>query len=190
MLRLTATAKLVIHYMALRHLVDGVPYVTFKELVQRLGVSERRLRSVMQELRQVGLVEAYMDPSRGRSLLYRLAFSNFDFDAPRVEPGLYYIDLPRGAKIPNDLTFRAYSIIRASQLLLYTPTFARRKVLFRLTKCTCSIKPYGPQTLEEARALANAGGVATVVFSSEVDEVDLDAQSLIYTARISIYRKV
>ncbi|WP_257719871.1 hypothetical protein [Pyrobaculum ferrireducens] len=43
--------------------------------------------------------------------------------------------------------------------------------------------------MEEAKALANTGGVATVVFSSEVDEVDLDAQSLIYTARISIYRK-
>lgn len=110
MLRLTPTAKLVINYMAIRHLVDGATYVTFKELVERLGISERRLRALMQELRQAGLVEAYINPSRGRALLYRLAFNNFNFDSPIVEPGLYYIDLPPNAKIPGDLTLRTFSI--------------------------------------------------------------------------------
>ncbi|MGC9118701.1 MAG: helix-turn-helix domain-containing protein [Thermoproteus sp.] len=183
MLRLTPTAKLVINYMALRHLVDGARYVTFRELVERLGVSERRLRSVVQELRRAGLVEAYLDPSKGRAILYKLSFNNFEFDAPRVRTGLYYIDLPPDAKIPGDLTFKAYSIIRASRLLLYTQTFASRKELFRLTKCTCSIKRYGEESLTEALEVARSGGIAAVVFSSAVDEVDVVGKSL-YRRRI------
>ncbi|RFA94544.1 helix-turn-helix domain-containing protein [Pyrobaculum aerophilum] len=188
MLRLTPTAKLVINYMAIRHLVDGATYVTFKELVERLGISERRLRALMQELRQAGLVEAYINPSRGRALLYRLAFNNFNFDSPIVEPGLYYIDLPPNAKIPGDLTLRTFSIIRASKLLLYTPVFANRKSLFTLTKCTCTIKPYSEEALAEARAVADSQGVATVVFSSEIDRVEINGANLISSAGVKIYK--
>jgi len=178
---LPPTAKLVVAYMALQHLLRGRSYVTIRELEQELKVSRRRLRTVLAELRRRDLLRVYLDPTRGKSHLYALAFDNFELDVPTVRPGVYYIDLPPEAKIPHDLTFRAYSIIRASDILLYTPIFENRKRLFYLTRCVCVVKPYTPEAVEEARQAARGGGkVVAVVYSSQIDRVEVpkDAAAL------------
>lgn len=175
--KLTPAAKLVVTYMALQHLLRGRGYVTIKELQAELQISQRRLRSVLAELRRRGLVKVYMDPAQGRLHLYALAFDNFELDVPAVRPGVYYIDLPPETKIPYDLTFRAYSIIRASDLLLYTPTFENKKRLFYLTRCVCTIRPYTPETIEEARQEAERGKVVAVIYSSQADKVKVPEDS-------------
>ena len=169
--RLPPVAKLVVTYMALRHLLKGRGYVTIRELQQELQVSQRRLRSVLADLRRRGLVKAYLDPARGRAHLYSLAFDSFDLDVPPVRPGVYYIDIPLDAKIPHDLTFRAYAVIRASDILLYTSHFENKKRLFYLTRCVCAVKPYTPEAVEEARQAATRGKVVSVIYSSQIDDI-------------------
>lgn len=90
---------------------------------------------------------------------------------PQVRPGVYYIDVPPNAKIPHDFTFRAYSVIRASDVLLYTPHFERKKRLFYLTRCVCAVKPYTPEAAEEARQAAARGKVASVIYSPQIDDI-------------------
>jgi hypothetical protein len=169
--RLPPVAKLVVTYMALQHLLKGRGHVTIRELQQELQISQRRLRSVLADLRRQGLVKAYLDPALGRSHLYSLAFDSFDLDVPQLRPGVYYIDVPPDAKIPHDLTFRAYSIIRASDVLLYTPHFENKKRLFYLTRCICSVRPYTPEAAEEALQATTHGKVVSVIYSSQIDDI-------------------
>ncbi len=104
----------------------------------------------MADLRRRGLVKAYLNPARGRAHLYSLVFDSFDLDVPPVGLGVYYIDAPPHAKIPHDLTFRAYSVIRARDIMLYKPHFENEKRLFYLTRRICCVRPYMPEVAEEA----------------------------------------
>ncbi len=167
--RLPPVAKLVVTYMALQHLLKGRGHVTIRELQQGLKVSQRRLRSVLADLRRRGLVKAYLNPALGRSHLYSLAFDSLD--VPQLRPGVYYIDVPPDVKIPHDLTFRAYSVTRASDILLYTPHFENKKRLFYLTRCICSVRPYTPEAAEEALQAATRGKVVSVIYSSQIDDI-------------------
>ncbi len=178
--KLPPTAKLVLTYMVLQHLLKGRGHVTIKELNQELQVSQRRLRSVLADLRRRGLIRVYLDPTVGKAHLYSLSFENFDLDIPPVRAGIYYIDIPHEAKIPHDLTFRSYAVIRASDILLHTAAFERKKRLFYLTRCVCTIKPYTPETLEEARQAAKRGKVVAVVYNSQIDKIEIpkDATTL------------
>ncbi len=125
----------------------------------------------MADLRRRGLVKAYLDQARGRTHLYSLAFDSFDLDVLQLRPGVYYIDVPPDAKIPHDLTFRAYSVTRASDILLYTPHFENKKQLFYLTRCICYVRLYTPETAEEVLQAATRGKVVSVIYSSQIDDL-------------------
>lgn len=184
MYRLSHSGKLVLLYMAWRHLICGFDYVTVKDLVSNLDIPERTIRKILAQLRDAGLLEMSIS---GRRIKYRLLFQNFNLDISEVEPGVYLLDIPAGVRVPGDLSFKAFSIIRSARLLLYTASHADKKALFKLARCTCNIKPYSEEAIEEARRLASFGYVAAVVYDSRRDRIDVPDAKPLSTACINIY---
>ncbi|MBP1449050.1 MAG: helix-turn-helix domain-containing protein [Thermoproteus sp.] len=161
-MRLSPGAKLVLGYMYIEHVINGREYLTIGDLVSSLGLSERRLRTLLGTLRRLGYIEAFMDPLHGKRLLYRLSLGAFDLDKPSLEPGVYLIDCG-GCNAPWDFTLRQYAAIRASNLLVVAPSFRNKEHLLKLTKCTCSIEEYGEASLRKAVELAGMGRIVSIV---------------------------
>jgi len=181
--KLSHSGKLVLMYMAWRHLICGFDYVTVKDMVSDLEIPERTVRKILAQLRDAGLLEMR---TSGRRIKYRLLFQNFSLDASEVEPGVYLLDIPAEVRIPGDLTFRAFSILRSARLLIYTASHADKKALFKLARCTCSIKPYSEDAIEEARGVASLGYVAVVVYDSRRDEIHIPNSKPLSTVYINI----
>ncbi|WP_148682906.1 ArsR family transcriptional regulator [Pyrobaculum ferrireducens] len=186
MQKLSSSVKLVLMYMTWRHLVDGSDFVTLKDMVEDLGMSESRLRVIISRLKDMGLLEIRPAPG-ARTVRYRLMLENLDIGLGRVPPGLYFIDLPIDAAVPGDLSLKALSVLRSARLLLYTQSHAGRKPLFRIVRCTCDVRPYTPAALEEARRLAADGHVAAVVYSSDRDPVETHGARPVSESRVKVY---
>lgn len=171
---LPPSAKLVLGYLLIEHVINGRDWVTVSDIVFNVGITERRLRSVMKMLREEGFVEAYIDPAAGKRHLYRLSFARLELERPEIPPGLYMVDVDSGISIPWDLTFRTYAIIRTSSMLLYTASLRRLTKLLELTRCTCLTLDLGavadPEAAARQAAQAAAGGrVVAVLYDSAQD---------------------
>lgn len=175
--RLPPSAKLVLGYMYIEFL-NGREFLTIADLMEGLGLSERRLRSVLGVLRKLGYLEAYISPNYGKRILYRLSLQNFHLDAPAIKPGLYILECGN-CVLPWDLTLRQYAIIRASALLLAHPSFRDRNVLTRLTKCTCRVEDLAQESLQRGIELAREGHIVSVIghFEEDIDWLINTAES-------------
>lgn len=171
---LPPSAKLVLGYLLIEHIINGKDWVTVGDIVFNVGITERRLRSIMKMLRDAGLVEAYMDPSLGRRHLYRLSFGKLELEKPNIPGGLYLVDLDGELSIPWDLTFRAYAVIRSSSMLLYTDSVSKLTRLLELTRCTCltlNISLVGDvgRLIEQISQLVLSNRVVSLLFDSSHD---------------------
>nr|KJR73249.1 MAG: hypothetical protein TU35_06950 [Thermoproteus sp. AZ2] len=175
--RLPPSAKLVLGYMYIEYM-SGRVHLTINDLAKALGLSERRLRSVLGVLRERGYLEAYIDPSHGRRILYRLSLQNFYLDSPAIEPGFYILECGNCA-LPWDLTLRQYAIIRATALLLVHPAFKDLEELVKLTKCTCKIEGLNHESLRRGLELARGGYAVSAIghFGDDVDRLIEAAKS-------------
>ncbi|MEM1596881.1 MAG: helix-turn-helix domain-containing protein [Pyrobaculum sp.] len=171
---LPPSAKLVLSYLLIEHMMGGKDWVTVEDIVLNVGITERRLRSIMRLLRKAGLVEAYMDPALGRRHLYRLSFSKLELEKPNIPGGLYLIDLDDGLLIPWDLTFKAYAVIRSSAMLLYTRSVSGLTRLLELTRCTCLTLDVGlvedeDKLVNQIFRLVSSNRIVSVLFDSSQD---------------------
>ena len=128
---LTPSGRLIVYYMAFEALFNNRTWLTFNDIATGTGLSERTLRAALRLLRDMGLVEAVIDPARGRKVLYRLRLESI---LP-MEEGIYLVDVGFGFdKLPPD----AVRAIMTADVILYTDNVDIR--LFDLARCGCRIE--------------------------------------------------
>jgi len=166
---LSISARLVINYMEFEHLVNSRHGVPFRDIVKGTGLSVRTVRKALSLLRRSGLVEATLDLNGGRRYLYRLNFRNLTHDNYDVGVGIHLLDVGVGT-LPS-MTFRAYRVLRQSNIAFHTDTIPTR--LLEFTKCTCMIYRLGDYSIESFANLVTTmienRGVVSIIMDSLVD---------------------
>ena len=105
-------------FLESRHLIHGVNYLTFQELVRGTGLSPRTLRKILPQLRELGLIEVLIDSTTYRRYLYKLNFRNLPCESTSLERGVYLIDV--GVGVLRYMNLKAIQIIRHSDVIMYT----------------------------------------------------------------------
>jgi len=90
---LSPSARIIVSYLQFESMINGRPYVTFNDIVENTGLSQRAVRGALSELKAKGVVETILDVSRGRRYLYRLIPSNISIIEEQVESGVYLVDV-------------------------------------------------------------------------------------------------
>ncbi len=115
------SARHIITYLKVRHLVDCVDNVTFRDLVQGTGLSPRTVRKALAILKNLGIIKVSRDFKQGRRHLYQLNFRKlceiFPEDKP-VSEGLYLIDI--GIGLRKFLSPKAIAVISCADVVYYT----------------------------------------------------------------------
>ncbi len=111
----------IITYLKVRHLVDCVDNVTFRDLVVGTGLSPRTVRKALSILKSLNLIKISRDFKHGRRHLYQLNFRKLREifpDDKLVSDGLYFIDI--GIGLRKFLSPKAIAVISCADVVLYT----------------------------------------------------------------------
>ncbi len=188
-MELSPSARIIVSYLQFESIINGREYVTFNDIVENTGLSQRAVRGALSELKAKGIIEVILDISRGRRYLYRLIPSNITIVEEQVESGLYLVDV--GIGLPSMMSFRVYRTIRASAVVYYTSHVPQS--FLEYTKCTCASLPLEGTKPEQLVFLAgkvlSSGGSITVVYDQLLDWELLDQYiKLIKESRIGPVR--
>ncbi len=100
--RLPNSAKYVLTYLKMRHLVYCEETVSFKDIVEGTGLSPRTVRKVLSVLKKADLLKVTYDVKNGRRNLYQLnmkrALSCFKRRSKLISPGVYFVDVGLGVR--------------------------------------------------------------------------------------------
>jgi len=166
---LSPSARIIVSYLQFESMINGRPYVTFNDIVENTGLSQRAVRGALSELKAKGVVETILDVSRGRRYLYRLIPSNISIIEEQVESGVYLVDV--GVGVPSMMSFRVYRTIRASAIVYYTSHVPRS--FLEYTKCTCASLPLEgtrpDQVVFIASKVTSSGGSISIVYDQLLD---------------------
>ncbi len=150
---LTPSERLILYYMAFEAMFNNRPWLTFSDMAVGTGLSERTLRASLGRLRNAGLIEAIIDPTKGRKVLYRLRLESI----MPMEEGIYLIDIGFGVdKLPPD----AIRAIMTADVILYTNNVDIR--LFDFAGCSCKIERLG-------NSMPQVSGRVVVLYNSFTD---------------------
>ncbi|WP_291765551.1 hypothetical protein [Caldivirga sp. UBA161] len=173
-MELSPSARIITSYLQFESMINGREYVTFNDIVENTGLSQRAVRGALGELKAKGIIEVILDVSRGRRYLYRLIPSNISIVEEQVESGLYLIDI--GLGLPSMMSFRVYRVIRASTIVYYTSHVPQS--FLEYTKCTCALLPLEGtkpgQLVFLAGKVISSGGSAAIVYDQLLDWELLD----------------
>lgn len=188
-MELSPSARIIVSYLQFESMINGREYVTFNDIVENTGLSQRAVRGALSELKAKGIIEVMLDISRGRRYLYRLIPSNITIVEEQVESGLYLVDV--GIGLPSMMSFRVYRTIRASAVVYYTSHVPQS--FLEYTKCACASLPLEGTKPEQLVFLAgkvlSSGGSITVVYDQLLDWELLDQYiKLIKESRIGPIR--
>ena len=168
---LPKSAKLIINYMQLEHLVNNKQYLTFSEIVKGTGLSPRTVRKTLMILKNHGIIKALIDLSNSRRYLYRLVFKNIeDLCNEDVEPCLFLLDL--GLGILHHTTFRFFKVLRISKLIYYTNSVPNK--IFEYVKDNTRLINLINIDVNEFRSCVeeyvNNGHVVSIIFDSLLEK--------------------
>ena len=168
-MELSPSARIITSYLQFESMINGREYVTFNDIVENTGLSQRAVRGALSELKAKGIIEVILDVSRGRRYLYKLIPSNITIVEEQVESGLYLVDV--GIGLPSMMSFRVYRTIRASAIVYYTSHVPQS--FLEYTKCTCASLPLEGTKPEQlvflAGKVASSGGSIAIVYDQLLD---------------------
>lgn len=166
---LSLSARVVVSYLQFESMINGKQEVTFREIVEGTGLSQRAVRGALSELKAKGVIEVLLDITRGRRYVYKLLQKNISIVEENIESGLYLVDI--GIGVPTMLSFRAYRAIRASAVAYYTDSVP--KSFLEFTKCTCALIPLRTARPSQFASLASKivanGGSLSIVYDQLLD---------------------
>ncbi|ABW01630.1 hypothetical protein [Caldivirga maquilingensis] len=168
-MELSPSARIITSYLQFENMINGKEYVTFNDIVENTGLSQRAVRGALSELKAKGIIEVILDVSRGRRYLYKLIPSNITIVEEQVESGLYLVDV--GVGLPSMMSFRVYRAIRASAIVYYTSHVPQS--FLEYTKCTCASLPLEGTKPEQLVLLigkvVSSGGSIAIVYDQLLD---------------------
>lgn len=130
--KLPNSARFVLTFLETKHLIHGVNYLTFQDLVDGTGLSPRTLRKILPILKDLGFIHVLVDSSTYRRYLYRLNFKNLPCDKS-IERGIYLIDI--GVGTSRYLNLKTIQVIRQSDVIMYTDAVPERILEYSSSKC-------------------------------------------------------
>ncbi|GEM_PF-2832515 len=155
----------IITYLKVRHLVDCVDNVTFRDLVLGTGLSPRTVRKALSILKSLNLIKVSRDFKHGRRHLYQLNFKKLCEIFPEdklVSDGLYFIDV--GIGLRKFLSPKAIAVISCADVVLYTENVPSQVLELVPEKATTFL-------LDRQIPLSNLAktGVVVVLFDGVLD---------------------